>query len=345
MTVKRVVVTGAAGSLGERVLPLLERSEAEEVVAIDKTTPAPAGGVEWRSLDLDGPDGLEEALAGADTILHLAWVVAEGDAGAVNQRILRRVLDAADRSSLERLIHISSATVYGAWPDNPLPLTEERQIRPNPEMAFAADKAEAERVVADWAADNSDVAVAVLRPAVVVGGADRPLYRILGDTSMPGATGSTRPVQFVHVDDLATAVVLAADRSLRGVYNVAPDVGTAEDTARALSGGVAQVTLPRRVSGEFSRLAWRLARKGAPPAAQAYNRHAWVIASDRLKSVGWVPKFTSEEALVAADDRSHWDDLPPGRRQEFTLLVGAGAGVALAGAASAVAVALRRRRR
>jgi hypothetical protein len=66
---------------------------------------------------------------------------------------------------------------------------------------------------------------------------------------------------------------------------------------------------------------WELWRTGVPREAQAYYVHPWVIAADRLKAAGWVPRYSSEEALVATDVRPHWDDLPPGRRQNFTLLL------------------------
>ncbi len=353
---RTVVVTGAAGSLGQRVLRLLAAAEwVDGVVAIDRVVPAstPAK-TEWHDIDLaapsaSAPDPLAGLLAGAGPVVHLAWTA--GDAAALvrpasdaNQRALRRLLAAADEAGPAGLVHLSSATVYGAWADNPVPLTEDRRIRPNPEFGYAVEKAEAERVVDEWASAHPDTAVAILRPSLVVGGPDRPLYRALGGTRLPGTGEDARPVQFLHIDDLADAVLVACEQHLRGVFNVAPDLGTGESTARELSGGVASVALPTRAARAVGRWAWALARRGAPPEAQAYNRHPWVVAVDRMKSTGWVPRYTSEEALVAADDRSHWDDLPPGRRQEFTLLVGAGVGLLVAAGALVAVLAVRRRR-
>jgi hypothetical protein len=70
-----------------------------------------------------------------------------------------------------------------------------------------------------------------------------------------------------------------------------------------------------------------------------------VIASDRLKAAGWSPHYSSEEALVATDQRSHWDDLPPGRRQNYNLLLAISGSVALVAGVAALVVAIRRRRR
>jgi nucleoside-diphosphate-sugar epimerase len=243
-------------------------------------------------------------------------------------------------------VHLSSGTVYGAWPDNQIPLTEDSPLRPNPEFAYAVGKAEAERALAEWAEDHPDTKVAVLRPAVTVGSPE-PLYGALGATRVPRGGDGARPVQYLHVDDLADAVILAWDRGLAGVYNVAPDTGVREDDARAIAGGVAKLTLPLRLAHAVGAWTWQLWRRGVPVEARAYALHPWVIAPDRLKAAGWTPHYSSEEALVATDLRVHWDDLPPGRRQNYNLLLAAagtlGVGAALAGGFAAWRNRRRRR--
>ena len=54
------------------------------------------------------------------------------------------------------------------------------------------------------------------------------------------------PAQFLHLDDLAAAVVLAAEQRLDGVYNVAPDGWVAGERVRALAGAVPRLKLPDR---------------------------------------------------------------------------------------------------
>lgn len=354
-----VVVTGAAGSLGRRVVerlagaPGVDRVVGVDMVPAERFPPAATPVV----VDLADPgEGVaavvQGAFAGADGIIHLAWRTADGygrsalPTAEANHRSLRRVTESAALSAPASLVHLSSATVYGAWPDNPVPLPEEAPLRPNPELAFAVEKAEAERALADWAEEHPDVAVAVLRPAATVGSPERPLYRALGGTGAPGEEDrdQARPVQFLHVDDLADAVVLAWQRRLRGAYNVAPDGGTADDTARALAGGVARLRLPSRAASAVGSWSWSLWRFGVPRSARAYVTHPWVVAPDRLKAAGWTPRYSSEEALVAADDRTHWDDLPPGRRQGYALLAVAGGLSSLVAAGGLAAWRLRRRR-
>lgn len=356
------MVTGVAGSVGSRVAArLLARPDVDRVVGIDlvpvvQTDPR----LDARVIDLSARPGpgdleLERAMEGAETVLHLAWTVPDrkgsvpadvAAAAAANQRSLVRVLDVAEKVGVSGVVHVSSATVYGAWADNKVPLTEDAGLRPNPEFTFAVSKAEAERILAEWSDGHPAVTVAVLRPAATVGADGRPLYQALGITRAPRLGDEGRPVQYLHVDDLASAVVLAWEKRLSGVYNVAPDGGIPEEYARALAGGVAKVSVPDRLAARLASIGWRLWRRGIPAEAQAYATHPWVIAPDRLKAAGWVPEYTSEEALVATDERVHWDDLPPGRRQNLNLLLIAG-GVALAatGVVAGVAALRRRRRR
>jgi UDP-glucose 4-epimerase len=357
--VRTIVVTGIAGSLGQRVAAgLAARPDVDRVVGIDLVAPdSSEPKLDRRVLDLALPGGPDDrlvaAFASADSVIHLAWQIPEGGgngrdgpppADLANRRALDRVLAAAAITRPEGLVHLSSATVYGAWPDNQVPLTEDSPLRPNPEFAYAVGKAEAERTLAEWAEDHPDTRVAVLRPAVTVGSPE-PLYEALGATRAPGAGDGRRPVQYLHVDDLADAVILAWERRLSGVYNVAPDTGVREDAARALAGGVAKVTLPGRLAHAVAAWTWDLWRRGVPVEARAYAIHPWVIAPDRLKAAGWTPHYSSEEALVATDLRVHWDDLPPGRRQNYNLLLVIGATLGFAGAVVGALLAWRDRRR
>ncbi|HLI00981.1 MAG TPA: NAD-dependent epimerase/dehydratase family protein [Acidimicrobiales bacterium] len=354
-----VVVTGVGGSLGRRVAARLA-ADGDRVVGIDAGEVdglPPTVAVERLDLASDDPgtEGrIEGLVCGADVVVHLAWRTldegrraAAAEAAAANQAALGRVLDAAGRARVAGVVQVSSATVYGAWPDNPVPLSEESPLRPNPELAYAVGKADSERLLAEWSEAHPTVAVAVLRPAATLGATTSPLYRALTGTGVARSDEATRLVQVLHVDDLASAVVLAVRRRLAGTYNVAPDGGIPEATARALAGGVAHLRLPGRVATLVGMGAWNLRRAGAPRAARAYRTYPWVVAPDKLKAAGWVPHYSTEEALVATDPRphAHWDELPPGTRQNYTLLaVLTAAAGSVAAAGFGLAILLRRRR-
>ena len=337
------MVTGAAGFVGHRVLERLAAGQAR-VVAIDAVPMGEAAGVEPWLIDLarDPGDRVRSAMAGAATVIHLAWSHSDPPApGAAvpfpNLKALRAVLDAAAGAGVGQLVHVSSATVYGAWADNPVPLREDAPLRPNPGFRYAVEKGEAERAVADWADDHPEVRVAILRPTVTVGSTGPALYQGLAGTVTPQPT-TARPMQFLDVADCVGAVLFASEHGLRGVFNVAPDGWIDLDRARAIIGGLARLRLPEGLQAMVASLGWRLLRTGTPAEARPYSVHPWVVANDRLRAEGWAPTRTNEEALAGSVDRRQWSDLPNNPRDE-ALLIAAGIGLVAAGGAAAVATA------
>ena len=204
--------------------------------------------VEVHAFDLSSPGAADELAAlakQADAMVHLAWE----PQGKDNLTVLRHVLDAATAIEPAQLVHLSSGTVYGAWPDNAVPLTEETSPRPNPKLGYAVEKRAAEVVVEQWAEDHPEVAVALLRPACTVGSPEQPLYRALAAGKRPPLGGEGRLVQYLHVDDLATAVVHTCEQGLSGTFNVSPDSGVRAEVAGALAGGIGHAPAARAAAG------------------------------------------------------------------------------------------------
>jgi nucleoside-diphosphate-sugar epimerase len=264
----------------------------------------------------------------ADTLVRI-----ESD-GVVDVERTRAVLRSAGAGA-RRVVYVSSAMVYGAWPNNPVPLTEDAPMRPNPGFAYATAKAESERLALEWRESNADARLAVLRPVTVLGGGDGRFTRLLRDVLPAGVADPIPPVQYLHGDDLADAVLLACTAELDGVFNVAPDGWMSEEEAKALSAGPVRVRLPRRLQP--------LLGPDVPKEVLPYLLHPWVVANDRLRAEGWRPRYSSEEAFVAGAGVPRWQSLSLGRRQ--AIATGGVAGAAAAVAAAAVAIVRRRSRR
>lgn len=328
-----IVVTGASGTTGRALLPRLV-SEGHTVRATDRNPPSPLPpGVHWITADLRAVG--DELMEGADAVVHLAT---PSDSSAAD--LTRVVLEAADKAGVRRYVHRSAAVVYGGWPTNPVPLTEDHTIRPNPGFAPAAHLAEAERIVSVWAADRPDAAVTVLRPALVLDAVgEGGLAAMLG----PAAHRRTEPpvVQYLTVDDLVSAILHVLARSLTGLYNVAPKGWISGNEVLALGGGH-RLPVPDRLRDAGHLILHRLHLRSRPPSAAPLLAHPWVVASDRLQSTGWSPSSTSEEAVVAARAGSRWRELSPKRRQEVTLAASAGVIAAVGAAVAALVRSLRR---
>lgn len=309
-----VVVSGAGTRTGRALVPLLRSLGDHPVLIVEATSPAA---------------DLKLAFEGAAALVHL---------GAPTT--IAAILEAASSASVTTIVYRSSASVYGAWPDNPVPLTEDVPLRPNPAFTFAIEHAEAERRLADWRVDHPGVGVAVLRTVpVVAAGGESWESNTLGRPSNLRRAESLSPVQYLHVDDAASAFAHALRSHLEGTFNVAPDGFVSGETARALATAGVTLPLPDRAAAIAERMAWRLGWGGVPADAVPYLVHPWVVANDRFRATGWTPTFTNEEALVAARKGSWWRELSPKRRQELALSV---AGVAGAGVIAAVVAAVRR---
>jgi nucleoside-diphosphate-sugar epimerase len=317
-----VGVTGASGALGRRVVTSL-RSQVERVV----------------ELGVDGAD-LKRSLEGVDAVVHLAFAVGdEHDDRAIAARnidVTRRLLDAAGDAGVDHVVILSSAAVYGAWPNNPVPLTEDAPMRPNPGFGFATQKAEIERLAGEWVDEHPGAALTILRPAVPMDEEHAGFLSTVLGVRAPVATGDREvPVQFVHLDDLVAAIVHVTIGRLDGVFNVAADRWVSAGEARALAGTPPRVRVP-------DRLAQLLARAGhRTPGFAPYTLHPWVVATDRLRATGWAPRHSNEEAIVETTEGMPWSRLTPKRRQEVAL------GASVIGVAGAIvaAVALVRRLR
>ena len=149
MDVPTVAVTGAAGLIAQRLLPRLAADW--QVVGLDVREPGRRlRGVDVRLVDISRSD-LVPVLAGADVLVHLASVVDplpdEALMARVNVEGARRVLAAAAKVGVRKVVRVSGAAVYGAWATNPVPLTEDSPLRPNPGFSPAIQAAEAERLL------------------------------------------------------------------------------------------------------------------------------------------------------------------------------------------------------
>ena len=342
MDMPAIAVTGASGLIGRRLLAKLAADPAvTRVVGLDVREPeGRPQTVEFHHVDIAGSK-LVPLLAGVDVIVHLAGVVDpivdEKLMARVNVGGTRQVLDAAVTVAARRVVRISSATVYGAWKNNPLPLTEDAPLRPNPKFSPAVQGAEVERLLAEWRDEHPHVITTTLRAAAIVGpGAERLPGRVFLGRPRLRVRGAEAPVQVVHVDDVVSALSLVASTDVPGVFNVAADGWLAREEAEALLPSTNVPALPEEALERLLRRAWVTGVGDIPSGIVPYLVHPWVIANDRLRELGWKPQYSNEDAIregVAA--------LPPRRRVASRAAVGAAAGTAVAGAALVV----RRRRK
>jgi nucleoside-diphosphate-sugar epimerase len=332
-------VTGVAGFLGQRLLPLLDANpRIDRIIGLDTRDPARrARKLEFHLVDIAGAD-LVPYLRGVDAVVHLASVLGPRLDDELFERVnlggTRRVIDAAAAAGVRKVVRPSSTSVYGAWENNPVPLTEDAPVRPSPGYLPASIDAECERLLADWARQTPGRVATRFRIAPVMGTG---VQYVLAATALGRPPVRVRApanfVQVVHIDDAAAALALAADSDLAGVYNVSADGWLSGEDAAALtsrpSGLPASPAMPYELAERFLALAWSTGWGDAPPSVLPYLVNPWVVANDRLKGAGWTPRYSNAAALLVATF--------PDERNVMPWLVGAGALTAL-GVGTAVGV-------
>ncbi len=327
----RIVVTGVAGAVGSRVATALAADETIDVVGIDRIGAATDGLVAHHLGDLRSID-LDEIFEGADTIVHLASAYGRNeffDASRHDSRAAQLTLDAAARAGAGQVVLMSSAMVYGARAENPIPLTERAPVRPNA-LAFAENKVTIERLGEEWHRATGGK-LTVLRPSTAVASGRSSWVAKSMQLAAGLGSDSDPPLQFLHLDDLASAVEVLVRAGAPGVFNVAPNGWVRAEEVRSLSGRAPRLPIPSAVADEIVRFSWNRGIAATPPGIMHYATEPWVVSNDRLRALGWAPSWSNVEAYVDSFDPRPWAMLNAKRRQQIAL---GGAGVAIAGVAA-----------
>lgn len=232
------LVTGGAGFIGSNIVRgLLERGAQVRVLDdLSSGSRANLAGLEVEVIQADVCDreALAEAVEGVDWVFHLAAVVAVAESMEapvrsyeVNALASLRVLEAARRAGVERVVLSSSCAVYG---DVEGPVAETAPLVPL--SPYAASKAAME-AAADLYARSYHLPTISLRYFNVYGPRQSPasdyaavIPAFIGETlngdavTIHGDGHQTR--DFVYVDDVVRANLLAAQapQGVRGVFNI-----------------------------------------------------------------------------------------------------------------------------
>jgi UDP-glucose 4-epimerase len=311
----KYLITGGSGYIGTRLTELLAaRAETERIVNLDVRPPdVPWPKTEYVSGDVRDRAAMRELLERErpDALVHLAFLLNpvhdEARMYDIDVNGTQAVLEAAGVSGVEQVLVTSSASAYGAFPDNPVPIAEDHPVRGQPDFSYARDKAEADRVCQLWAADHPDRVMTIVRPPIVLGpNVDNYMSRGWENSPfMPVMDGVEAELQLVHEDDVVSAIVGLLDAREGGAFNVAADgVITWRESAELIGTRVREMKF-RTVYRIYS-LAWRLhaPRVESPPGNLHFLRYPWLVSNEKLKAAtGWEPTYdtraTFEHAMRA----------------------------------------------
>ena len=174
----RYLITGGSGYIGSRLVELLASREDTEKIVIADVVP-PRGGyrpkTEFERVDVRDRGAVHSALerANPDVLVHLAFILNpthdEGLMYDVDVNGTHNVLEAAAEAGIRQVLVTTSGVAYGAFPDNPDPITEDHPVRGVARFSYARDKTESDRIVQLWALQHPDVVTTIVRPCIVFG--------------------------------------------------------------------------------------------------------------------------------------------------------------------------------
>lgn len=310
----RVVVTGATGNVGTSVLQALSADDAvASVVGVARREPEwSCPKVEWSCVDI-GDDRLGHVLAGADVVIHLAWLFqpARNPVTTWRTNVLGaiRVFEAAAEAGVRALVHASSVGAYSPGPKDRT-VDESWPTHGWPKATYTREKAYLERYLDAFEPRHPGIRVVRMRPAFlfkraaateqrrlfagpfVAGGLVRPKW-IPVVPDLPGLR-----MQALHTDDAADAYRLAAVRDVRGAFNLAADpVIDASVLADLLD--ARPVALPAwAVRGPLV-AAWLLHAVPASPALfDAVLRLPLMDSRRAREELGWTPRHSATDAVT-----------------------------------------------
>ncbi|MGN6371784.1 MAG: NAD-dependent epimerase/dehydratase family protein [Solirubrobacteraceae bacterium] len=346
----RVVVVGASGNVGTSVLEALARDQdVEEIVGVARRIPAMSfPKTSWRRADITVTD-LAPLLAGADAVVHLAWLIQPSRDERVTHRVnvegTQRVFDAAARAEVPALVYASSIGAYSPGPSDRA-VDESWPTTGVPTSFYSRHKAQTERLLDGFEQAHPDVRVVRLRPALIFKrSAASEIRRLFIGPFLPSPLVHPEwlrvlPIprglrtQAVHSLDVGEAYRLAVKSQARGAFNIAAEpVLDAPAVGRLL--GVRVVPVSPRLLRRAAALTWRARLQPTSPGWLDMGMALPIMDVSRARSeLGWQPRFSAEESvseLIAGLRESAGMHTPPldpatsGRFRWHELRTGVGA--------------------
>jgi dihydroflavonol-4-reductase len=309
----KVLVTGANGFTGSHLVKALEQQGDTVVALVRKTSDLSrlaSVNVQLAYGDICDRPSLQAAMQGVDRVFHTAAYVELGLVDAarmerINVEGTRNVLAVAQAAGVQKMVYCSTIGVYGDTQGRVIDETFERQQK-DFSSAYDSTKYEAQRLVDQFAAAGLPV-VSVMPSGIF--GADDPHFGPVMDTFLKGRlkvwAGGDRITGIVHVDDLVSAMLLAAEKAPSGAHYI---ISTGDLSTRAMFQFLSQeagISPPREVPEPVVRivgnildpigrlLSWQplISRERVH---YVYDRCVRVSGDKARRELGWHPRSVED---------------------------------------------------
>ncbi len=309
----KALVTGANGFTGSHLVKALEKQGHNVVCLVRKTSNLSRlsnCNVQFVYGDFTNKDTLLTAMKGVDTVFHTAayvelGIVDEANMERVNVEGTRAVLEVAQSLNISKVVYCSTIGVFGNTQGT---IINETFQRTQTDFSSAYDRTKylAQQLVDQFAAQGLPV-VSILPSGIF--GADDPHFGPVMQQFFKGGlklwAGGDRITGIVHVDDLVSAMIIAAEKGNLGEYYI---ISAGDLTTREMFNILSKesgVPVPHEAPKFLVRLAGNLLDpigrlfKWQPPLSRervhyVYDRCVRVDASKARQELGWQPRSVSE---------------------------------------------------
>lgn len=337
-------IRGVEGRIAREVIELARERYGVDAVSTVLRTPGQSPTARTDSTAHDhGHDH------GHPTVVHVALSTdLQLDLGvdtAVRRAALVEITRSAEEATARggHLVVVTSARVFGARPDNPVPMSADAPLRARDDRGLIGDLLTVETEIAHIRERRPDLHVTVVRPAAVVGpGVDTTITRHFESPRLLVIGGSAPLWQFVHVADLAAAIMTVVTHepvgALGPVVTVGADDPITQERVERIS-GKRRLELPATAAMSTAR---RLHAAGVLSTSGDdldYVRYPWAVSATALQEAGWRAVHDNETCLQVLLEGIRGD------RGMLALRRDAAVGTASAAVALVGTAALMRRRR
>ena len=303
-----VLITGAAGYIGQQLVKLLLEQQKHRVIAADIRDVSPFEhheNLSYVKLDVRS----KEATAimkehEVDVVVHLASIVTPGKKSnrefeySVDVLGTKNILNACVTNRVKRIVISSSGAAYGYHPDNPAWLVETSGVRGNEEFAYAYHKRLVEEMLSDYRELHPELEQTIFRIGTILGETvNNQITNLFEKQVLIGIKGSNSPFVFIWDKDVVQCFAKAIDHERYGIYNLAGDGAlTVDELGILLNKRVVKIPAPVVKYGLFTLKRLGLSQYGEEQVG--FLRYRPVLSNAKLKKeFGYVPMKTSLEVF------------------------------------------------
>lgn len=276
-----ILITGAGGALAQHVIAQLKDRYHVVLVDFRRRVQIDEGMSSYR-VEYN-KRGFEDIFRehNIQAVIHLGrmGLYESTHRNRYNHNVLgtQRLLDLCHKYNVRQVVVLSTYFVYGASPYNPALLTEEYPLKASELTMDLVDSVELENLANIYLWKYPELNITILRPCNIAGpGVLNSLSLLLSSKVAPVLVGFSPMMQFIHVEDMAKAIMLAFEKNHPGIYNVAPSDWVSYQEAVHQCGCV-RLPLPSVPESLPLRISRMMGWKGWPPYLLNYYKYPVII--------------------------------------------------------------------